>query len=537
MNIQLISRPNSRCRCKSRESYCLQTRQMQEERARNNENAGVSFHQSDRGENYQQVTLPEKVSAFFLSRCGGHRLIPLTQNARLFIVDDKDGFPPGLAECAIELRKRNIWVVQSRSRANRQAIASIYPMRGWQYPTRVDRPYRLKKHCNVAKNILPNTRDERQETFKNNASSSSLCALLATHPEQIQRYVSEGFFYSGQLTCEGSGSSVLVERELVTQTESVCCAFCEDQFFYNLRKVEELRGLQRNSFDGWQAAEAYLNSKKMHDHYSCRYMELPKADALLEVRDQAGRIRPTEYYFMVDPVLESTGSVDEFQKSCTYTRVFVMADISEQERRQLVIPHDQINEVIHQQQLDDLCTRSHQSVAPLTTALQSFEHNFRELSSSYQQIYEGSELNRAVTSYRCKLQSLPRPTTRLQQEILDFLEGADAPLRTLYASSKRLTHLLPLTCNAGLLPVLTPEISKLVAQYQQAMQAVHGQINITDLTTLVPYELWNNSTLREIGEVGNEVLDYLNRLNIDDNELYQAFMAYQLNNSSSQGRH
>ena len=509
---------------------------MQEERARNSENTGVSFRQSDRGENYQQVTLPEKVSAFFLSRCGGHRLMPLAQNDRLFIVDDKDGFPSGLAECAIELRKRNIWVVQSRSRANRQAIASKYPLSGWLCsPTRVDTSCRLKKHYNFAKNILPNTPDERLETFKNNASSSSLCALMATHPGQIQRYVREGFFYSGQLTCEGH--SYRLENEIVKQVESICCVFCQDKFLFNIGKMDELRGLQRDSSEGWQAAEAYLNSKKMHDRYSCRYMELPKADALLEVRDQAGRIRPTEYYFMVDPVLESTGSVDELQGSCTYTRVFVMADLSEQERRQLVVPHDQINELIHQQHLDALCTRSHESIAPLTTALQSFEQKFRELSSSYQQMYDSSELNRAVTSYRCKLQPLPRPTTRLQQETLDFLAGADAPLRTLYASSKQLTHLLPLTCNVGLLPVLSPKINKLVAQYQQAVHAVHGQINITNLATLVPYELWNKSNLREIGEVGNEVLDYLNRLNIDDNEWYQAFMAQQLNNSGSQGRH
>ena len=537
MNIQLISRPYSKCRCKTQESYCLQTRQMQQERARNSENPVVIFHQSGRGENYHQVTLPEKVSAFFLSRCGGHRLMPLAQNDRLFIVDDKDGFPPGLAECAVELRKRNIWVVQSRSRANSQAVASNSVLRGWLHPTRVDIPYRLKKHCNFAKSILPNTRDERQETFKNSASSSSLCALMATHPEQIQRYVSEGFFYSGRLTCEAPGHSVLVEHETVKQMESVCCAFCQDRFLFNIRKLEELRGLQRNSTEGWQAAEAYLNSKKMHDYYSCRYMELPKVDALLEVRDQAGRIRPAEYYFIVDPVLESTGSIDEFQESCTYTRVFVMADISEQERRQLVISRDQINEHIHQQHLDTLCTRTHESIAPLTTALQGFEEKFRELSSSYQQMYDGSELNRALTSYRLKLQRLPRPTTSLQQEMLDFLAGADAALRALYATSKQLTHLLPLTCNVGLLPVLTPKISKLVTQYQQAVQAVYGQINITNLTTLVPYELWNNSVLREIGEVGNEILDYLNRLNIDDNELYQAFMTHQLDNSSSQGRH
>ena len=100
---------------------------------------------------------------------------------------------------------------------------------------------------------------------------------MATHPGQIQRYVREGFFYSGQLTCQGH--SYWVENEIVKQMESICCVFCQDQFLFNIGKMEELRGLQRDSSEGWQAAEAYLNSKKMHDRYSCRYMELPEADA------------------------------------------------------------------------------------------------------------------------------------------------------------------------------------------------------------------------------------------------------------------
>ena len=84
---------------------------------------------------------------------------------------------------------------------------------------------------------------------------------------------------------------------------------------------------------------------------------------------------------------------------------------------------------------------------------------------------------------------------------------------------------------AGFQNIPTPKISELVAQYQQAMQAVHEQIDVINLTTLVPYELCDNGALREICEAGNELLYYLTRLNIDDNELYQAFMAH------SQGGH
>ena len=157
---------------------------------------------------------------------------------------------------------------------------------------------------------------------------------------------------------------------------------------------------------------------------------------------------------------------------------------------------------------------------------------FQELTPRYQELYDNSDLNRAVTSYRNQLQRLPSPRTREQQEVLDFLADADAPLRTFHAASKQLTHLLPLTrgANAGVLTILTPTISELVAQYQQAIHAVYGRIDITNLTTLVPYELWSDCALREIGVLGNDVLVYLNRLTIDDNKLYQAFVAKQMKN-------
>ena len=210
----------------------------------------------------------------------------------------------------------------------------------------------------------------------------------------------------------------------------------------------------------------------------------------------------------------------------------LMTDISEQERHQLFIPHDQIDTIILQQHLDALCTLTHERVGALTTALQGFTQMLQELTPRYQQLYDNSDLNRAVTSYRNQLQRLPSPRTREQQEVIDFLADADAPLRAFYTASKQLTHLLPLTscANAGVLTILTPKISALVAQYQQAIHAVYGRIDITNLTTLVPYELWSDCGLREIGVAGNEVLVYLNRLTIDDNKLYQAFVANQMKN-------
>lgn len=529
MNIQLIDKSRDFPYGDKRPSYCLQSRQMQRERYFNSDNAVVFFHKnSDRGKNYREVKLPQKVSAFFLCRCGGHKVLPLEWRDRLYIIDDKDGFPPGLAECAIELRKKNIWVVQSRFRATRLVNAERSAM-----DNRVlcrgcgEICHRIKEHDNLAKNILPNTRDELKQTFQNNVSSSPLCALMENHPEQIQRYVSEGGFY-----CRYPRSQQLQQLDEVTteQTESVICVFCQHRTDFDICQIRKLTDLQHNSPEGWEAAEEYLNTT-LHD-YNCRFKQFLNDDALVQVSDQTGKIMPTHAYFIADPALESTGNDHDSGKSCTYTRVFVMADISEHEKHQLIISHGQINELIHQQHLETVCSRTHESNGTLTTALQNFEQTLKTLPRKYQQLYDNSELNRAVASYRNKLRQLPSPKTRSEQEIFDFLADADTPLRTLYVASMQLTLLLPLTrdAGAGVLTILTPKISELVLQYQQSMHAVHEPIDITNLATLIPYELWSNRTLREIGEAGNEILACLNRLNIDDNELYRAFIAHQPGN-------
>ena len=474
-------------------------------------------------EKYRRVTLPKKVTAFFLTICCGERIIPLKSNDRIYVVDDKIGFPLDLAGCAIELRKKNIWVVQSQSRAARQARVNHIATQ----PVVCDcceMTSHLRVHDDHVLNNLPNTRDELKETFQANAPGSPFCALLASHPKLILRYVREGYFYSGFLMPS-------LSREATEEQESVTCVFCRAQAFFPLRKIEQLTDLQRNGYEGWRAVEAQLKEKIIH-YFDCRFREYLNDNARLEVSDQAGNIIPTQSYFIADPALESSGNVDDSGKSCTYARIFVMTDISEQERHQLFIPHDQINTIIRQHHLDALCTQAHERVGALTTALQGFEQMLQELPSRYQQLYDNSDLNRAVTNYRNKLQRLPSPRTQVQQEVLDFLADADAPLRAFYATSKQLTHLLPLTrgANAGVLTILTPKISELVAQYQQARHAVYGRIDITNLTTLVPYELWSDCALREIGVLGNDVLVYLNRLTIDDNKLYQAFVANQMKN-------
>ena len=528
MNIKLAATPTVR-----RESVfrcCLQSSQMQKERVCRRENTNI-FRIRDNGhsENYRQITLPKKVTAFFLSTClADDQVIPLDWNDRIYVIDDKDGFPPRLARSTIELRKKNIWVVQSRSRASRQnRISRFLGMKKDRCSCGTTRV--LKEHDNFIRNILPNTRGEIRETFEANALTSPLCKLMASHPEQIQRYVREGCFYAG--LDDGKVHCVQGDDEATEGDEIVICAFCHERTKFALSSIRLLT-TQKDRPGGWEKVEAYLNSKSVH-HRRCGFREFCNDDVLLEVSDLLGNIIPTQSYFIADPALESSGSVDDIGKSCTYLRVFVMADISEQERRRLIIPHDQINKIVRQQQLEALSTRTHEVTGSLTTALQDFEQMLQELPSGYQQLYDESELNGAVSNYRSKLPSLPRPVTRLQQEVLDFLADADTPLRTLYATSKQLTHILPLTCGANALvqTLLTAKISELVAQYQQAVHDLYGRIEITNLTSLVPYELWSNYALREIGEAGNEVLDYLNRLIIDDNELYQAFAAHPLKNA------
>ena len=507
---------------------CLQTRQMQRKRYSNSDNTVVFFHDSDRDNNYREVKLPKKASAFFLCRCGGHMVLPLEWHDRLYIIDDIDGFPPGLAECAIELRKKNIWIVQSRFRANQQVNVKHAAMNNrLSCHGCGDVYHRIKEHDHLAKKILPNTRDELKQTFQNNVSSSPLCALMANHPEQIQRYVSEGGFY-----CRYPRFEQLQQLDRVTteQTESVICVFCRHRTDFDICQIRKLTDLQHNGPGGWEAAEEYLNAT-LHAPY-CRFEQFLNDDALVQVSDQTGNIIPTQTYFIADPALESTGNAHDSGKSCTYIRVFVMADISEHERRQLIISHDQIVELIHPQYLETICSRTHESTGTLTTAFQNFEQTLQTLPQKFQQLYNSSELNKAVARYRNKLQQLPCPRTRLEQEVFDFLADADTPLHTLYVASMQLTLLLPLTrdANAGILSILTPKISELVLQYQQGMHAVHDQIDITNLVTLIPYSLWCYRPLREIGMIGNEILACLARLNIDDNELYRAFLAHQPGN-------
>ena len=526
MNIRLAATPT--VGMESFSHSCLQSIQMQKERVCRRKDTNFRIQDNGNNQNYRQVTLPRKVTAFFLSTCLFDQVIPLESNDRIYVIDDKDGFPPRLARSTIELRKKNIWVVQSRLKASQQNRVNRYLRMKNDICSSCGTIRLLKEHDNLIRNILPNTRGEIRESFEANVLTSPLCALMASHPEQIERYVREGCFYAGLQDCKVR--CVQGDEEATEDDEKVICAFCHLPTRFSLSSIRLLT-MEKDRPGGWEKVESYLNSKSTH-HPRCSFKEFYNDDALLEVSDPGGKIIPTQSYFIVDPALESSGNVDDMGKSCTYTRVFVMADISEQERRRLIIPHDQIHKIMRQQHLEALYTQTHEGTGTLTTALQDFEQMLQGLPCKYQELYDESELNSAVRNYRSKLQWLPRPVTRLQQEVLDFLADADASLRTFYATSKQLTHILPLTrgANALVLTLLTAKISELVAQYQQTVHALYGRIEITNLTSLVPYELWSNFALRAIGEAGNEVLDYLNRLIVDDNELYQAFAAHPLKN-------
>lgn len=521
MNIRLTSDPQREYPYFMRpQSCCLQTRQMLRERVYNNDNTNsFLIPLSDHNDRYRSVTLPVKVTAFFLSVCYENRVIPLQSNDRIYVVDDDAGFPPGLAECAIKLRKKHIWVVQKVLRAIRHVKGYENKGKETEYDG-CEKSLLIEPHESRANSIRPNTREEIKESFQANASLSPLCNLMASFPELIHRCVCEGIFYAGRprwrakvkMDCEFEGYELLQ------------CAFCKAEGCLTSSELERLSNSQHMNR---QAVKKRLEWQITHAN-GCRFREFLNDGALLTVSDLAGNVIPTQMYYIADPALETTGNSDDSGKSCSYIRLFVMADISEQERGQLVISHDQINKLIYQQRLENLCTRTREETNVLRAALQNYEQMLQELTPKYQRLYDDSELNRAITSYRSKLPRLPGPVTRLQQDVLDFMADADTQSRALFVASKQLTQLLPLTgvASAGLQTILTPKISELVAQYRQAMRAVHEQIDITNLTTLVPYELWDSDALREIAEVGNEVLDYLNRLNIDDNELYQAFMAH-----------
>ena len=522
MNIRLTSDPRDELRYFTSPRWCCsQTRQMQRERLFDSSN-GNSFliPVSVRNDRYRRVTLPEKVVAFFLSGCYEERVIPLQSNDRIYVVDDEAGFPPGLAECTIELRKKNIWVVQKVLRAIRHVRG--FPITGERAECDCcEKSLPVGLHQVRDNYIRPNTREEIKETFQANASLSPLCNLMTSFPELIHRCVCEGIYYAGRPKRQAPDT---MEYEF-EGSELLKCAYCHAE---GGKTSKELESLSNSPHQYRRAVKERLEWGIIHAN-ECRFREFLNDSALLTVSDLAGNVILTQMYYIADPALETTGNSGDTGKSCPYTQVFVMSDISEQERGQLVISHDQINKLIHQQRLENLCTRTREDTGVVTAVLQNYEQMIQELAPKYQRFYDDSELKRAVSSYRSKLLRLPRPATRLQQDVLDFIADADTKLRALYVASKQLTNLLPSTgcASAGLQAILTPKISELVAQYRQAMQAVHEQIpDVTNLTTLVPYELWDNSALREICEAGNELLDYLTRLNIDNNELYQVFIAH-----------
>ena len=192
MNIRLTSDPrHERPYLVSPLFCCSQTRQMQSERVCANSNVN-SFLIPPSGKNkYRSVTLPEKVAAFFLSGCYTDWVIPLQSYDRIYVVDDEAGFPPGLAECAIKLRKKNIWVVQ-------KVLRAIRHVRGFQITGKraecdcCEKSLPVELHQVRDNCIRPNTREEIKETFQANDSLSPLCDLMASFPELIDRCVYEG---------------------------------------------------------------------------------------------------------------------------------------------------------------------------------------------------------------------------------------------------------------------------------------------------------------------------------------------------------
>ena len=224
MNIRLTSDPRHELPYfMSPRSCCLQTRQMQRERVFDNGNANsFLIPVSDRNDRYRSVTLPEKVAAFFLYVCRKDQVIPLQLNDRIYVVDDEAGFPPGLAECAIELRKKNIWVVQ-------KVLRAIRHVRGYQNTGKqaecdcCEKSLPIERHELRAKSIRPNTREEIKETFQANASLSPLCNLMASLPELIHRCVCEGIFYAGRPKRRAYDR---MESEFEGH-ELLKCAFCQ----------------------------------------------------------------------------------------------------------------------------------------------------------------------------------------------------------------------------------------------------------------------------------------------------------------------
>ena len=487
---------------------------------------------------FLKTRLVTNVPAFFLISCGtlGYNIVPVAANERLYIIDDEDGNPAELDETTTQqLINRGIWPIHSHCRALTESInAGVTAKHRQNLPLGHRSPF-IESHDCLARCSLPNTQDERQKTFTENAITSALCHLLLSHPAQFKRYVSEGIYYSGHH-----------QGDVIPQPyESVSCSYCYKSTDFNVDYLTSFRDRQMNLLNVWQEADYFLGKRHLHAT-DCHYRNY-RGEPLVQVKSSLGAVLDTRMYF-VATTLQPTKPAS----SCIYTRVCIIN--CENRQPPLIIPHDEMMEIIHNQGVCRVGDKLTTTINTLSMTLDLCNQRLKQSTEEYRRLYYTSKLHRAVQVYKSLLTKLPTPLTERQHAVFTFLDDAEHKFALLYSLYQQLIKLLksfnnqPVTTQGQKLLLTeqdrtnaTPTLHFILQAQIQQLAALHRgtvadinrreqlpllagycTLDIAMLPTLFPFAwLWeDDQRYRRVFEAATDVLALLDELYLLDNEKY-----------------
>ncbi len=487
---------------------------------------------------YLKSRLVSNVPAFFLISCGaspGYTIIPVAANERLYIVDEENGKPHELDESTTrQLINRGIWPLHSHHQATKKAINLGITAKMVQ---NVESHF-IEKHDCLAQCSLPNTLNERQETFTANSAESPLCNLLLSHPAQIKRCITEGVYYSGY-------HQGLTKGQTPQPYESVSCSYCYRSTVFNSNQVTHHSTKQLKLLTAWQEAEYYLGKKNLHET-DCAYRFYCGAP-LVEALDARGMVLDCKLYYVANVFNTKSQS-----SPCIYTRLCIVNP--QNQRSSLIISHQKMTEIIHKQKINRAGGDLVGAISFLSKAISRYSQTMRQSNTEFQQLYTSSKLSQAVQAYRSLLVKLPVPLTESQKAVFAFLDNAESKFARLYALYHQLDKLLKTfsyketagaegNCSLSARKAYTQEISvrhfivqtrirRLAVAHRQVVADINSSENIptssgfcmldiTILPTLFPFEqLWQDQRYRQVFEAANDVLALLHELYLLDNENY-----------------
>ncbi|WP_257284403.1 hypothetical protein [Endozoicomonas sp. SESOKO1] len=513
---------------------------------------------------YLEAKLPTEAVGFFLLTCNGpgYTVIPLNPGKRLYLVDEHRGFPPGLDLVIKTLQERDIWVVRSWLDVTRKIDAITAPKERrtnfdarWT-KKRMDEWVHYENHCNAGRCSLPNTTDNRCQTFTEHSGESGLCRLLSKTPESLCHYVNEGLFFSGSYACDGVNPAILQAHAAAPGVkgldERLTCVFCMKNSRFDVATITGIfQETQKKPIEAEKIVRSYLSRGGMyglglHDS-NClhnRYRDKP----LVQIIDVEGNIRASQIYFIADPVQESkSNDPDRMDRSCPYIRVFVLHPHDTQKTGSLFVSHREITEIIHQENNRKLGEMINDSALGVSLALieleqmrleyagfsrvfRKFEQKLQEATEAYQIQYTSSALCLELETYKQLWQQLPAPQSPAEQDVSEFLVNANREFCQLYAWCHLMSELISLKENTegNWHFLLEPIIDKVALRRKRAWDYLNQSINrhspstapddlnMTRLAAPVSWEKLqgSNPCYRQICESGTEILAQLQKLTL-----------------------